>query len=104
MLWKGKGIRERLDDEKDEEMGEGNAEQTSDAKGPFELALSLYTHSHMGILLDKMRIGKVACGEFVLGTGADGGGRAKMFEPRRRRAEDGGEWDGLLKKLVDLAA
>ncbi|EPS36320.1 hypothetical protein H072_10194 [Dactylellina haptotyla CBS 200.50] len=101
MMYKGTELKEKQDSEGIEET-----------RGPFELALSLYAYHHMGVLVGKMRISKAACGEFIVGTAADGSGKCKFFSPKiAARDEDQStserrkrNWDGMLGSLVELAS
>ncbi|EGX44013.1 hypothetical protein AOL_s00210g174 [Orbilia oligospora ATCC 24927] len=64
---------------KGNELKHKQGKEEIDNRGPFELAFSLYAYHHMGILVEKMRVSKAACGEFVIGTAADGSGRCKIL-------------------------
>ncbi|KAK6537356.1 hypothetical protein TWF694_011548 [Orbilia ellipsospora] len=101
LLYKGRELKERLEDE-------------NDGRGPFELALSLYAYHHMGIFVEKMKLSKAACAEFITGTAADGSGKCKFFAPKAARQNGDGEaveetrrhrsWDGMLGSLVEIAS
>ncbi|KAF3937401.1 hypothetical protein ABW19_dt0206676 [Dactylella cylindrospora] len=101
MVYKGTQLKEKQDEE-------GIPEN----RGPFELALSLYAYHHMGIFLEKLKIQKASCGEFVAGVAADGSGKCKFFPPRRNNQEadestastQRKSWDGMLTSLVELAS
>ncbi|KAK6337030.1 hypothetical protein TWF718_009815 [Orbilia javanica] len=70
MMYKGNELKQK------QKQGE------IDKRGAFELAFSLYAYHHMGILVEKMRVSKAACGEFVIGTTADGSGKCKLLPTR----------------------
>ncbi|KAF3908171.1 hypothetical protein AA313_de0201015 [Arthrobotrys entomopaga] len=90
----------------------GKMEYEDDGRGPFELALSLYAYHHMGIFVEKMRVSKAACAEFIAGMTADGSGKCKFFAPKAvERSGDGDVvkerqkgWDGMLGSLVGIAS
>ncbi|KAJ6258276.1 hypothetical protein Dda_7196 [Drechslerella dactyloides] len=100
MMYKGQELKI-----KEEEGGR------QEKRGPFELALSLYAYQHMGMLVEKLKLQRAACGEFITGVTADGSGKCKFFPPE---ASAGGEesntldrtkhWDGMLRSLALLPA
>ncbi|KAF3904812.1 hypothetical protein ABW20_dc0104316 [Dactylellina cionopaga] len=102
MLFKGSQLKGKQNEE----------EATDDKRGPFELALSLYAYSHMGVFVEKMKVSKAACGEFIAGSTADGSGKCKFFVTKAATDEteqsliEGRKksWDGMIGSLVELAS
>ncbi|KAK6513039.1 hypothetical protein TWF506_009201 [Arthrobotrys conoides] len=84
---------------KGNELKQKQGKEGTDKRGPFELAFSLYVYHHMGILVEKMRVSKAACGEFVIGTTNDGSGKCKILAA----PIVGPTWSGMISALVDLA-
>ncbi|KAK6346647.1 hypothetical protein TWF696_006767 [Orbilia brochopaga] len=99
MMHKGRELKS-----KEEEGG------LREERGPFELALSLYAYEHMGMLIEKLKVQRATCGEFIMGVTADGSGKCKFFPPepvadieRSTGSERPKSWDGLVRSLVELA-
>ncbi|KAK6507763.1 hypothetical protein TWF481_006185 [Arthrobotrys musiformis] len=89
---------------KGEELKQKQDKDGIDKRGPFELAFSLYTYHHMGIFVEKMKISKAACGEFVIGTAADGSGKCKFLPTLAAESaiEGRSNWDGIIHALAGL--
>ncbi|KAK6525961.1 hypothetical protein TWF281_011003 [Arthrobotrys megalospora] len=99
MMYKGKELRQK------------QGTEGIDKRGPFELAFSLYTYHHMGILVEKMKVSKAACGEFVIGVTGDGSGKCKFLPARAGLTiadesviEERRDWGGIISALVDLTS
>ncbi|RVD89641.1 uncharacterized protein DFL_000640 [Arthrobotrys flagrans] len=97
---------------KGNELKQKQGQEGVDKRGPFELAFSLYAYHHMGILVEKMKISKVACGEFVIGAIGDGSGKCKFLLPQTAGPTAAAEsviagrthWGGIIPALVHLAS
>ncbi|KAK6343575.1 hypothetical protein TWF730_011165 [Orbilia blumenaviensis] len=94
MMYKGEELKQKREDE------------GLDKRGPFELAFSLYAYHHMGIYVEKMKVSKAACGEFVVGVTGDGSGKCKFLQPKtdERVLPQGKDWGGIISALVNLSS
>ncbi|KAF3905154.1 hypothetical protein ABW21_db0209273 [Orbilia brochopaga] len=99
MMYKGRELKKKEEDE-----------GRRDKRGPFELALSVYAYEHMGMLVEKMKLQRAVCGEFITGVNADGSGKCKFFPQgqaaitERSSSEAAQAWDGMVRSLVGLAS